>query len=164
MSLIDRANAYAAFYKWFVYLSKNGVTTLGYVIMPNHFHGIFYVSDNCERTINQLLANGKRFIAYDIIKRLEELKREDILQELFHSTTDKEKNSGKKHRVFKTSSDIKELHSSSMILTKLEYIHRNPCQGRWNLVDDFTTYKHSSAAFYDCEQENNYVTDYREYF
>jgi hypothetical protein len=41
---------------------------------------------------------------------------------------------------------------------------RNPCQGRWNLVDDFTTYKHSSAAFYDCEQENNYITDYREYF
>jgi hypothetical protein len=50
-----------------------------------------------------------------------------------------------------------------MILTKLEYIHRNPCQVRWNLVDDFTTYKHSSAAFYDCEQENNYITDYREY-
>jgi hypothetical protein len=164
MRLIDISNTYASFYKWFAYLKENEVSTLGYVIMPNHFHGVFYVSDKCDKTINQLLANGKRFIAYDIVKGLEKVKREDVLQELFHSTSDKEKNSGKKHRVFKTSSDIKELHSVDMILTKLEYIHGNPCQGRWNLVEDHTRYKHSSAAYYEYQQENRFVTDYREYF
>lgn len=144
-------------------MKDNNVATLGYVIMPNHFHGIFYVSDDCDKTINQFLANGKRFIAYDIIKGLEMAKREDILQQLFHSTTDKQKISGKKHRVFKTSSDIKELHSVDMILTKLEYMHHNPCQGRWNLVEDYTGYEHSSGALYECEQRNSFI-DYREFF
>ena len=36
-----------------------------------------------------------------------------------------------------------------MIEQKLEYIHHNPVKGKWNLVDDFTNYIHSSASFYE---------------
>jgi hypothetical protein len=35
-----------------------------------------------------------------------------------------------------------------MIEQKLDYIHHNPVSGKWNLVEDFTRYPHSSAAFY----------------
>jgi hypothetical protein len=36
-----------------------------------------------------------------------------------------------------------------MIEQKLDYIHHNPVKGKWKLVDDFTDYHHSSAAFYE---------------
>ena len=129
--------------------------------MPNHFHGIFHIPDECTKTINQILANGKRFIAYDIVKGLEKLKKETVLQELFHSTSNKAKQNGKKHRVFKTSSDIKEIYSVNMLITKLEYMHRNPCQGKWNLADDYATYRYSSAGFYEIEKSDVLLTDYR---
>lgn len=32
---------------------------------------------------------------------------------------------------------------------KLNYIHRNPVQGKWRLVDDFADYEHSSASYYE---------------
>ena len=36
-----------------------------------------------------------------------------------------------------------------MIEQKLDYIHHNPVKGKWNLVDDFTNYQHSSTGFYE---------------
>lgn len=159
--LIEEADAYASFYKWFEYLESIEVKVLGFVIMPNHFHGLIYIPEDSPNTINQLLANGKRFIAYDIIKGLELLRKEIILQELFNATSEKAKGSGKKHRVFKTSSDIKEILSLDMLITKLEYIHRNPCQGKWNLVGDYTRYMHSSASYYESDKTSPLLTDYR---
>ena len=46
--------------------------------------------------------------------------------------------------------------------TKIDYIHRNPCMGKWNLADDYTLYKHSSASFYDNGVEKEFVTKYKE--
>jgi hypothetical protein len=31
----------------------------------------------------------------------------------------------------------------------LNYIHHNPVSGKWNLVNDYTDYEHSSVSFYD---------------
>jgi hypothetical protein len=39
--------------------------------MPNHVHAIIAFS-NTGKTINSIISNGKRFIAYDLIKRLQE--------------------------------------------------------------------------------------------
>ncbi|MDG1720668.1 MAG: hypothetical protein P8I31_05395 [Bacteroidia bacterium] len=164
LNLIDQSDAYHSFYKWFDYLKLNRVHLTGYVIMPNHFHGIFYVPEDCCKSINQILANGKRFIAYDIIKALKEMKKEKVLQYLSIETTEKEKRRGKKHKVFRTSSDIKELYSQDMIITKLEYIHRNPCKGKWNLVNQFTQYNHSSASYYELEDSDWFITDYRKFY
>jgi hypothetical protein len=36
-----------------------------------------------------------------------------------------------------------------MLWQKLDYIHRNPVSGKWNLAPDFTKYPHSSAGFYE---------------
>ena len=164
MHLIEKTQAYSAFYKWFEYLSTIRAKLLGYVIMPNHFHGIIYLDESCPKNINAIVANAKRFMAYYIIKVLEESKQEAILQELFHSTSEKEKNKGQKHKVFKPSFDAKEILSSEMLVVKLSYIHRNPCQGIWKLTDDFATFEHSSASFYELEKPNKWVTDYREIF
>jgi hypothetical protein len=36
-----------------------------------------------------------------------------------------------------------------MIEQNLDYIHHNPVSGKWNLVEDFSSYGHSSASFYE---------------
>ena len=35
------------------------------------------------------------------------------------------------------------------VYQKLEYIHKNPVNKKWQLVNDFTQHIHSSAAFYE---------------
>ena len=134
------------------------------MIIPNHFHGLFHIPLDCPKNLNQIVANGKRFIAYAIIANLEKDKKETVLQELFASTSIREKGKGQKHKVFKDSFDAIEIQSIDMLSTKLEYIHRNPCQGRWNLVEDYTHYAYSSAAFYEKEEEDKWTTDYREIY
>jgi hypothetical protein len=41
-------------------------------------------------------------------------------------------------------------------MKKLNYIHRNPISGKWNLVNDYTDYEHSSASFYELGVVKNY--------
>ncbi|HKZ67105.1 MAG TPA: hypothetical protein VJ111_12140 [Chitinophagaceae bacterium] len=46
---------------------------------------------------------------------------------------------------------------------KLDYMHDNPCRGKWNLVTDVTEYEHSSARFYLCDKRDVYqVMNYLE--
>ena len=50
-----------------------------------------------------------------------------------------------------------------MIEQKLEYIHHNPEKWKWNLVEDFTRYEHSSAGFYELGNRGNFdVVHYKE--
>jgi hypothetical protein len=39
------------------------------------------------------------------------------------------------HEVFEASFDIKECDSFEFIKQKLNYMHFNPCAGKWNLAD-----------------------------
>jgi hypothetical protein len=48
-----------------------------------------------------------------------------------------------------------------MLITKLEYIHRNPCEGEWSLVEDYARYKYSSALLYERGEVDKLLTDYR---
>lgn len=65
--LFEITNAYDLVYKWFDYLKSKGHKITGFVIMPNHFHGLIYISPT-GKTINSIIGNAKRFLAYDIIK------------------------------------------------------------------------------------------------
>jgi hypothetical protein len=101
--------------------------------------------------------------AYEIIKRLEEMKRNDLLEFLFDAVTKREKKKAQRHKVFEESFDAKGINSEKFLLQKLNYIHRNPVSGRWNLVQDYTDYEHSSASFYETGKIKNYRPfDFRE--
>ena len=63
----------------------------GYVIMPNHFHALILVNEN-SAGINKLVANGKRFMAYEMVKRLKKLNRNDLLSQLENAVNQEEKN------------------------------------------------------------------------
>lgn len=161
ISLFEITNLYDFIYNWFDQLKKSNNKILGYVIMPNHLHFLVYI-DISSPIINKLVANGKRFMAYEIVNRLKQLQNFDLLKRLEFAVPEHEKKKGKIHQVFQDSFDCKPCYSIAFINQKLDYIHQNPCAKKWNLVDEYVNYQHSSAKFYETDEPASYeVDDYR---
>lgn len=115
-----------------------------------------------SRGINHLVGEAKRFLAYEIVKRLKESGKEPLLRRLRKGVQPNEKLKKKSHHVFRLSFDAKEVSGRGM-KTVLNYIHHNPVKGKWHLVDDFTQYPYSSAAYYELGREKpSFLTDYRD--
>ena len=148
MHLFELTNSYDLAYSWFDILKKDEIEIVGYVIMPNHVHCILYFPE-AGFDLNKILANGKRFMAYEIINRLEKANDTNTLTILQNALTEREKKKKQLHKVFKDSFDAKPIFSEKFLLQKLNYIHDNPVKGKWNLAKDFVLYEHSSASFYE---------------
>jgi hypothetical protein len=112
--------------------------------------------------INKAISTFKRFLAYDIIHNLKQTNETKLLFKLSKGVPESEHTIGKLHQVFQPSFDCKECTSESMIWEKLNYIHINPCKGKWSLAPYPSAYKHSSAYYYETGQQGYYpVTDFR---
>ena len=160
--LIEITKLYDFIYKWFDLLNSKGIKIAGYVIMPNHVHLLIFIPEN-SATIDKIIGNGKRFMAYEIIKRLRKNKELMILKNLETSIKTKERLKNKLHNVFEPSFDSKCIVSERFLSQKLDYIHSNPIRGKWKLVDDYRRYKYSSAGFYETEDYKGYlITHYME--
>jgi hypothetical protein len=146
--LIEEAQAYKSVYRWFEHLKKDGCLVTGYVIMPNHFHVLLFPTHS-GTSLNLLVGECKRFMAYDIVNGLKKQGKQDLLKILHEGVEQKEKLRGKLHEVFHPSFDARMCHSEWMVEQKLDYVHHNPVKGKWSLTDDFTKYPYSSAAFYE---------------
>jgi hypothetical protein len=113
--------------------------------------------------LNKALSEFKRFLAYEIVKRLKEKQQTELLQTLEAGVAKNEKLTGKRHQVFRLSFDAKELSTNTDLLEILEYMHHNPVKGKWMLADDYRHYPHSSAGYYEKELHCIYpIWDYRE--
>jgi REP element-mobilizing transposase RayT len=148
LSLFQETNAYDAVYKWFDSLSRNDIYVTGYVIMPNHVHALIYFPQ-MPKSLNTVIGNAKRFLAYEIVKRLEEKRANELLDLLYGAVKKRERKKGQRHKVFEESFDAKECYSTEFIYQKLNYMHHNPVSKRWQLVNDFADYEYSSASFYE---------------
>ncbi len=60
LPLFEKTNLFDDKYEWFDLLKKEENFIIGYVIMPNHLHALIRLG-NHSRTINRLIAEGKRF-------------------------------------------------------------------------------------------------------
>ena len=78
-------------------------------------------------------------MAYEIVERLKAEGRVDLLKILAERVTNEERKRKKQHRVFEASSDIKPCYNKRFIQQKLDYMHRNPVSGKWNLSPHFLT-------------------------
>jgi len=74
--------------------------------MPNHVHALIYFSET-DKPINKVIGDGKRFMAYEIVKRLKASGNEDILFKLQNAVEAKDRLRGKKHEVWEDSFDFK---------------------------------------------------------
>jgi len=141
-------------YKWFDYAkSKYNNKIHGYVIMPNHIHVLMYISNKSPR-ISGLIQNAKRFMAYAISDYLKIDKKIALLKK-FEIEPNKKK---AKHEIFQPRYDSLLIQTQKMFLQKLNYIHNNPCQLKWNLAKNPEEYKYSSAANY-INGSGNYKVD-----
>ena len=96
LPLIKLVNGYDLVYNWFDVLSEKGHTLTGYVIMPNHLHMLLHYS-GIGHSLNTVVGNGKRFMGYDIIERLEQQGQNRLLRRLQKAVEPGDKKRGKKH-------------------------------------------------------------------
>jgi len=164
--LFDITQSYDLIYNWLKLADdKYKIKTLAFVIMPNHVHLLLYLTDD-QVNLNTVISNAKRFMAYEVIKRLKEQNNQQLLNGLEQACSGKEKAKGQLHKVFEPSFDAKVIYSFDFLYQKLDYVHHNPVSGKWNLCDDFTEYPHSSAAFYELGLQHAFVdiTNYIDYW
>ena len=162
LPLIEAAEGHDLVYRWMHAAHGQGYRFLGYAIMPNHVHFIIRVPDG--GALNTMLANGKRLMAYGIVRRLQEQGRTDLLDQLRQDVRAADAARGQRHRVFATSTDLIELFDARMIEQKLQYVHANPVSKKWRLADDAVEYPHSSFAFYvRGERRDAPLTAYQEF-
>ena len=161
--LFEITNLYDHIYKWLDILNSKGCYSSAYVIMPNHMHLLLFPRNNAP-VLNKLIANGKRFMAYEIIKRLKSTKNHKILQILNGSVTCFErKYNQRKHRVFTPSFHAIICENEKIIEQKIDYIHSNPLSGKWKLCALAPDFIHSSCSYYETGNSKAYknLTDYR---
>jgi len=97
------------------------VEVVGYVIMPNHIHCILNFPEK-GFSLNKIISNAKRFMAYDILKRLMMNGEREILTQLKAGPTQSRKDKGQLHAAFRDSFDAKAITSERFLEQKLRYI------------------------------------------
>lgn len=160
--LIEKTKLYDYLEQWLNELKKRHIITSAYVFMPNHVHLLIYVKEE-SKGLNSVLGNGKRFMAYEIIKRLKKSRDHLLLEHLSKGVQEKERLKGKKHQVFRLSFDAKKIQGKE-IEKVIDYIHHNPVSGKWNLIEDFSDFPYSSAGFYEKGKKTNVLVDFKEVF
>ncbi len=145
LPLFDITNGYDAVYKWFDYLKEQQHHIIAYVIMPSHVH-VMIAFSTTRISINTIVGNGKRFMAYELVKKLKLQGNIALLNEMASWVNKTEQLQNKRHQVFEPSFDRKECYSIHFMQQKVDYIHLNPSKAR--LVTLPEEYKHSSAAYY----------------
>ena len=116
LPLFEMTNSYDLVYNWFeIMKAKYGIKTTAYTIMPNHVHCIlFFPMENYD--LNKIVGNGKRFMAYEIVKRLEAANDSKTLLQLKEGLTDRDVKKGQKHKVFEDSFDAKPIYHRDFLL------------------------------------------------
>ena len=120
-------------------IAQRQVKVYGFVIMPNHMHLIWKISDDVNRNDFQ-----RDFLKYTAKGLLAELKAN--YYDLFLQT--KVSASDRAHQVWEKDSMYLDLYSDKFFNQKLDYIHHNPLQPHWNLAAYPEAYLWSSASFY----------------
>ncbi len=137
------------------YLASNEkIKVYGFVIMPNHLHFIW----------EMLTVNGKemphasfqKYTAHKIQTDLEEF-HPQVLAVFRVNETDRE------YRFWQRDPLAVKLESRTMLEQKLEYIHTNPLQERWQLAFSPEDYFFSSASFYESGKSDfEFLSHYRD--
>lgn len=123
------------------FLKTKGLLRIyGFVIMPNHIHLIWEL----------LEMNGKesphssflKFTGHQFFKKLrnENLK---LLEKFKVDLVNKD------YEFWQRDSLPIEIYTQEIIFQKLQYLHNNPCKGKWMLANSPVDYKYSSFEFYE---------------
>lgn len=118
---------------------KDLITIYGYVIMPNHLHLLWMIKG----------LNGKESPAGSFAKFTAHLFQKHLRstnQELLNQYQSDKKD--RSYQFWKRDPLAIPITSKKALLQKLEYIHNNPLQEKWQLANTPENYRCSSASFY----------------
>jgi putative transposase len=121
-------------------VSKSLISVYAFVIMPNHVHLIWELHGwNGKESPH---ASFLKFTAHQFLRKLRSedaglLKRFEV-QEV-----------NKSHSFWQRDSLPIELYQPKVIFQKLDYLHQNPCRGKWMLAESPLNYYFSSYEFYE---------------
>ncbi|MCC6761159.1 MAG: hypothetical protein IT252_08065 [Chitinophagaceae bacterium] len=153
--LIAQLQGYPLVYQWFDVLCQQGHAVVGYVIMPNHLH-VMIAFKQTATSINSIIGNGKRFMAYGLVKSMQQMNAEKLMSELAAQVSVAGQLSKHKHAIWEPSFDWKHCSTPAFMKQKLDYYHLNPCRGKWMLANAPVEYRHSSALYYATGQQGEY--------
>ena len=129
------------------WLRRHGHLQLfAFVVMPTHLHAII---KPLQGTADQLVQRFASYTAHEILKRLRQDHRTELLAFFWQAA---QQDHDRKHRIWKEAL-AKNIYSEAFLLQKMEYIHNNPVDKDWHLVEDRADYLYSSARFYDRGQK-----------
>ena len=120
---------------------RRRILLFAFVTMPSHLHAIIKPIGN---TIGTVLQQFGSFTAHQVLKKLRADHQQDLLN-LFQET---KRDSRHEHSIWQ---DIqaKNIYSMDFLKQKMEYVHQNPVNKDWKLVEDRADYVYSSAGYYD---------------
>jgi REP element-mobilizing transposase RayT len=134
-------------------VNNKRVIVYGFVIMPNHIHVIWQMRDGHEQSDVQ-----RDFLKYTAQQLKFELQRINPELLLAHKVNVKDR----QYQIWEHRPLSIPLLSESMLEQKLEYIHRNPIQPKWQLADIPENYHYSSARFYYLNENNHsFISHYK---
>jgi REP element-mobilizing transposase RayT len=132
--------------------NEGSIVIYSYVIMPNHIHIIWQIQDGFKKETVQM-----RFLKFT--SQQIKFKLMDTGNTLLHGFLVNA--ADRKYQFWKRNSLSIDLWSDEIFMQKLEYIHNNPLQDKWNLAKLPEEYRYSSARFYwDGFDEFNLLTHY----
>jgi putative transposase len=120
-------------------VNEKSVVIYAFAIMPNHIHLIWQVQDGFKQDKIQL--RFLRFTAQQMKFKLLQTDKSK-LENYRVNAKDRE------YQFWERNALSIDLWSESVFMQKLEYIHNNPIQEKWHLVEFPEDYRYSSANFY----------------
>jgi putative transposase len=116
------------------------VQVYAFVIMPNHIHLVWQIIG--DQSLSRIQLRLLKFIAQQIKQDLA-LHHPAVLDHF------KVQRKDRKYQFFKEKPLSIPLYTDRVALQKINYIHQNPIQAKWNLADSPEFYHWSSAAYYE---------------
>jgi REP element-mobilizing transposase RayT len=128
------------------YREKFGFKLLAYVVMPQHIHVVLQPSSGGN--ISDIMRDFKKRTAKEIIDRLKEEKRTEVLNAFAEAARKYHPNEEREYQVWEDRFDDVAVYSDEVLRTKIEYIHNNPVKA--GLADSQDAFLYSSARNYHC--------------
>jgi REP element-mobilizing transposase RayT len=135
-------------------VSQNRINLLAFVIMPNHLHLIWRINNGHKREAIQrdFLKYTAQQIRFDL-----QANHPQVLERFRVNAKDRT------YQIWERNPLSVDLFGKEMIEQKLQYIHLNPLQDKWKLVQEPEEYVYSSAQFYATGDDAlGLLTDYQE--
>jgi putative transposase len=115
------------------------INVYAFVLMPNHIH--LLIKFLLNHTADQVFRDFHKYTAQQILKIMRN-EKSVLINKFIVNKKDR------KHQIWQRDPEFKNVYSAQFLLQKAEYIHNNPLQPKWRLVESPEDYLYSSAAYY----------------